>query len=90
MAKIRRQMRLLILLLVICSILFVGIPMLLFFLWLHVPYSYKGDYPDLYTVAVNNFFGCNGYIANETPSIPTSTSSRRTAMAACSLHTTSG
>ena len=70
MAKIRRQTRLLILLLVICSILFVGIPMLLFFLWLHVPYSYKGDYPDLYTVAVNNFFGCNGYIANENPFDP--------------------
>lgn len=62
---------LLISLIIIGSILLgAGIPMLLFFLWLHIPYSYEGDYPDLYTVAVNNFFGCNGYIANENPFDP--------------------
>lgn len=42
----------------------------IYLLFLFIPYRYKGDHPDLYTVAVNNFFGCNGYISEEQPFNP--------------------
>ena len=55
MVKNHRRALLISLIIIGCILLGAVIPMLLFFLWLHVPYSYEGDYPDLYTVAVNNF-----------------------------------
>lgn len=46
------------------ALLNVGLPFALFMIWLHTPFSYKGERVDLYTTAVCNIYGIEGMSHN--------------------------